>query len=161
MIRVTRTNSSPLQAILSSTFTTAHLNIITWNKAFSIFPVHTLIKHKFYPLKAIDNDFGLHLRELDVQGWGNNDLLWPDSHRSYVRKAIGGRIVGGKRTLIVKLNTESVQPSLRPDSVIDYAQFAVSYDSINYNEQARINQQGPFGRRIVSNLSIRIRKIST
>ncbi|RBR22568.1 hypothetical protein FVER53590_00052 [Fusarium verticillioides] len=80
-IRVTQTTGLPLETILTSSSTTAILNLITWNKAYCIFPRQTLIKHEFYPLRPLDDDFGSELSDLSLHGWTNRDIIWPDHAR--------------------------------------------------------------------------------
>ncbi len=42
-----------IQHVLTSAYTTANIDFIKWNKAFSIFPRQTLMYHEFYPLRAL------------------------------------------------------------------------------------------------------------
>ena len=99
---------------------------MTWNKAFSIFPRQTLINHEFYPLRTLDDDFGSSLNELIPQGWTTRDIIWPDLAGTKVRKIEGLRRVGDSSSLIILLDTNSVQSPSTPDFVIEHAQFHVS-----------------------------------
>ncbi|KAI1496142.1 hypothetical protein F5X99DRAFT_422356 [Biscogniauxia marginata] len=125
-LRITRTNGSPIRAILTSTYTTACVNFITWNKAYSIFPQQTLINHQFYPLRSLDDGFGSNLNELASQGWTTRNMIWPDLAGEEVGKIEGLRRVGDSSTLVILLNTDSIQAPSTPDFVIDYAQFDIS-----------------------------------
>ncbi|RXG41090.1 hypothetical protein VDGE_30362 [Verticillium dahliae] len=58
-IRLRAYNGAPGQAILNSSFTTADVNVISWNKIYSVFPSMTIDDHEFYPLKPLDDSFGI------------------------------------------------------------------------------------------------------
>jgi len=77
-IRITFSDYPPVTTILRRSYTTASVNIITRNNAYSVFPAQTIICYKLYALRALDNAFGSHLRELSDYGWINRDLVWPD-----------------------------------------------------------------------------------
>ncbi|KAI3571766.1 hypothetical protein IWW34DRAFT_638544 [Fusarium oxysporum f. sp. albedinis] len=134
-IRVTRTTGPPIQAILTSSSTTATINAITWNKAYSVFPRQTLIKHEFYPLRPLDNDFGSELSELSPQGWTTRDIVWPDHARDKLRNLIGVRRVGGSSSLVIPLDTTSVTTQPVPDYIIEYAQFEILGDGLQYPKE--------------------------
>ncbi|KAK2468104.1 hypothetical protein H9L39_20326 [Fusarium oxysporum f. sp. albedinis] len=142
-IRVTRTTGPPIQAILTSSSTTATINAITWNKAYSVFPRQTLIKHEFYPLRPLDNDFGSELSELSPQGWTTRDIVWPDHARDKLRNLIGVRRVGGSSSLVIPLDTTSVTTQPVPDYIIEYAQFEILGDGLQYRQtQIGLSQFG-------------------
>ncbi|KAJ2990846.1 hypothetical protein NUW58_g2756 [Xylaria curta] len=124
-LRITRA-ASPVQAILTLSRTTAHINFITWNKAYSLFPRQTLLDHQFYPLGSLDNGFGSGLSELAHHGWTTRDIVWPDLADKTACKVKGRlRRVGDNSSLVISLDTSSVQRPSAPDSVIEYAQFRV------------------------------------
>ncbi|KAF4444539.1 hypothetical protein F53441_11102 [Fusarium austroafricanum] len=135
-IRITRTPGSPIQTILTSSSTTAYINVIAWNKAYSIFPRQTLIKHKFFPLRSPDDDFGTELSELSLQGWTARDIIWPDHDKEKLHDVVGIRRIGDKSSLIIPLDTESLVTQSVPDHVIELSQFEIP-------ESSRNNQFGP------------------
>ncbi|KAL8290982.1 hypothetical protein RB601_003668 [Gaeumannomyces tritici] len=139
-LRITRTDRSPLRTILTSSSTTACVNFITWNKAYSIFPRQTLINHQFYPLRFDDrfDYFGSTLKELSNQGWTARDIIWPDFPGA--PKIDGLRRVGDNSTLVIRLDTNSVQPPSTPDFTIEYSQFRVSQPN---GQRAIIFQRQP------------------
>jgi len=124
-LRVTSTSGPPVQAVLSSSYTTATVNFITWNKAYSIFPRQTLVDHKFFPLRPLDNDFGSVLREHSDQGWTTRDILWPELASYQASKLARYRRVGDRHSLMIPLDLDSVQQASIPDFVVEYAQFEV------------------------------------
>ena len=124
-LRITRTSGPPIHHLLTSANTTACLNFFTWNKAYSIFPQHTLVQHRFYPLKFPNDEFGSTLNELADQGWSARDIVWPDLAGAEICKIQGLRRVGGSSTMVILLNTDSVRAAAVPDSEIEYAQFDV------------------------------------
>ncbi|KAH6959644.1 hypothetical protein BKA56DRAFT_501478 [Ilyonectria sp. MPI-CAGE-AT-0026] len=124
-LRVVRTSGPPIQHILTSSHTTACVNFLTWNKAYSIFPQQTLSKHHSYPLKSLDDDFGSTLNELVHQGWTTRDIMWPDFAETNTSKIAGLRRVGDSSTLVIPLDTSSVDVPSTPDFVVEYAQFEI------------------------------------
>ncbi|KAH6985573.1 hypothetical protein EDB80DRAFT_756650 [Ilyonectria destructans] len=126
-LRIIRTSGPPVQDILTSSHTTACVNFLTWNKACLIFPQKTLSKHHFYPLRSLDDDFGSKLNELVHQGWTTRDIMWPDFVETKTCKITGLRRVGDSSTLVIPLDTSSVDAPSTPDFVIEiHAQEMVS-----------------------------------
>lgn len=138
-LRVTRTSGAPIHHILTSSYTTACVNVVTWNNAYSMFPLETLVKHRFYPLKSFDDGFGSRLKELAHQGWTTRDIIWPDLENGGCSKVTRLRRVGDSSSLIIPLNTKAVIPPSIPDFVIEYAQFEVLKDDLLRP------RRGPFG----------------
>ncbi|RBR16532.1 uncharacterized protein FIESC28_06941 [Fusarium coffeatum] len=54
----------PIVELINGAFTTVDLNFMTWNKAYSLLPVATVQKHKFYLLKPFGSDTGGQLKKL-------------------------------------------------------------------------------------------------
>ncbi|ENH75745.1 hypothetical protein FOC1_g10003907 [Fusarium oxysporum f. sp. cubense race 1] len=132
-IRVTRTTGLPIETILTSSSTTAIVNVITWNKAYCIFPHQTLIKHEFYPLRPLDDDFGSELSELSLYGWTTRDIIWPDHAKEKFQNFIPVRRVGDSSSLVIALDTNSVVTQAVPDYVIEFSQFEISGDGLQSN----------------------------
>lgn len=57
-IWVKKTPKPPITELINGALTTVDLNFMTWNKAYSLLPVATVQKHKFYPLKPFGLDMG-------------------------------------------------------------------------------------------------------
>jgi hypothetical protein len=128
-IRLRKTDKSPIYALVSSSFTTAELNFMSWNKIYSIFPRTTIAHHKFYPLRSLDDDFGSVLVELAQQGWTSRDLVWPDLTKDEPH-GIGPRRVGDHFSLVMPLPSISTrcQVAFTPDYVLELVKFDVCDD---------------------------------
>ncbi|EEU34813.1 uncharacterized protein NECHADRAFT_88423 [Fusarium vanettenii 77-13-4] len=131
-LRIARTSGSPINAILTSSYTTACVNFLTWNKADSIFPLQTSINHQFYPLRSLDDDFGSKLNELASQGWTTRNIVWPDFEGAKTHRLAGLRRIGSSSSLVIPLDTNSVHAPATPDFVIEYAQFEVSGKDLQF-----------------------------
>ncbi|KAL8815414.1 MAG: hypothetical protein Q9223_005438 [Gallowayella weberi] len=53
-IHVIITPSSPIHAVLKSFYTTVVVNVLTWNAAYSLFPLTTFIQYRGYMLQPMD-----------------------------------------------------------------------------------------------------------
>lgn len=89
-----------------------------------MFPVMTIVKHKLYPLRPLDDQLGAQLAELAEQGWTSRDIVWLDLTDIKV-KHIGSRRVGDPRTLAMPLYTILDRRGQTPDSVLEHAEFYV------------------------------------
>ncbi|EGD93268.1 hypothetical protein TESG_00815 [Trichophyton tonsurans CBS 112818] len=67
----------PVCALLHGSYTTACLNIITWNKTFCLFPRLTLARRKMVLLKKMDDSFGKLLPIYERLGLSSGNILWP------------------------------------------------------------------------------------
>lgn len=73
----------------------------------------------------MNNSFGSILRELSKQGWTTRDMIWPELADNQVPLVGGKRRVGDSSSLVIRLDTCSIQQASIPDFVIEYAQFDV------------------------------------
>ena len=89
-----------------------------WNKAYSVFPLETLVKYCFFPLKPFDDGFGSQLNELSYEGWTTRDIIWPDFSDVECSKVTGLRRIGDRSTLTISLNIDAVMPLSIPDTVV-------------------------------------------
>ena len=129
-IRVHSTDSDPVHYVLTrATNTTACMSLITWNRAYSLFPRHTLIDHKLFPLRDIGDEFGIEMSALTSLGWTNRDLVWADQAIPKGIKLEGLRRIGDAATLTIKLTTEQELVPQVPASVVEMAQFEVQLPS--------------------------------
>ncbi|KAI1495688.1 hypothetical protein F5X99DRAFT_109338 [Biscogniauxia marginata] len=131
-IQLIATYGPPVQAILRGYYTTALVNFISWNKAYSIFPRSTFLSYETVPLKLVDDYFGnLHVKysrrgwrmrteSVMVQGLGQ-----PNPLGNLVAKK-GNRRVGDSDTWIIRLDTASVAKPPKPDFVLEYSCFQVA-----------------------------------
>lgn len=126
------TNCPPPQSILLGTNTTGEVNIISWNKAYSIFPLPTFIQRKSYLLQGYDglteNAVRHHARRgLDVQG-----VMWPEEKRRNhpIQKR---RRIGDRHTWTIHFDTRSVEVSQTPDYVLEHTCFTMNLD-VSYDD---------------------------
>jgi hypothetical protein len=87
----------------------------------------------------MDDSFGSVLNKYKKQGWTTRDIIWPELATDQVRTIGGNRRVGDSLSLIMPLDTSSVQQASTPDSVLEYAQFKV------YAEESNVLRARPFG----------------
>ncbi|KAF6793755.1 hypothetical protein CMUS01_16066 [Colletotrichum musicola] len=126
-IRIVRTASFPLITILRTSFTTADLNFIVWDKAYSLFPALTIRQHIFYPFRDLDDEGGRRLAEYAHQGWTNRDFNWPD-WSSESLKGMGCRRVGDKLSLVVHLRDRVAAPSSTLSPIIEHSQYTITHE---------------------------------
>ncbi|KAI1638414.1 hypothetical protein F4809DRAFT_599895 [Biscogniauxia mediterranea] len=130
-VQLIATYGPPVQAILRGYYTTALVNFISWNKAYSIFPRSTFLSHETVPLKVMDEYFGTLHSKYSRRGWRMRTesvmvegLSLPDPLGSLAKK--GNRRVGDRDTWIIKLDTSSVAKPPKPDFVLEYSCFQIA-----------------------------------
>ncbi|THY43670.1 hypothetical protein D6C97_09179 [Aureobasidium pullulans] len=85
-IRFHLTRTLPLHSILTDcAFSTAHVNIITWNKAYCMFPNVTFIDRRMYFLHNPDEALGQILSKYSAHGWRTSE--WNKAARLYARRS--------------------------------------------------------------------------
>ncbi|KAM3498599.1 hypothetical protein MY10362_008089 [Beauveria mimosiformis] len=123
-IRVRRTPTFPIHALLQNCCTTAELNFITWNKAYSLFPAATLARRKTYPLRPMDDDFGALLAELAHQGWTTRNMAWLELGDEIPYEP-GPRRIGDAYSVCISVVPHIASTDKTPDYVIEHATFDV------------------------------------
>lgn len=63
------TRGPPAQAILRGYYTTAVVNFISWNKAYSVFPRATFLFYETVPLKIVSDFYGRLHTKYSQRGW--------------------------------------------------------------------------------------------
>ncbi|EFQ97173.1 hypothetical protein MGYG_00217 [Nannizzia gypsea CBS 118893] len=128
-VRIIGTTHMPIEALLHESYTTACLNIITWNKAYCLFPRLTLARGKSYLLKDMDENFGKLLEEYEFLGWPSGNMLWANIEEveDYLLQT---RTIGGN-SLIVRLARHDLCSPRKPDQVIEYSQFQLQKSVYN------------------------------
>lgn len=73
----------PIALILSSFYATHVVNVITWSRAYAVFPIPTFVHHKGHMLEDLS---GKHLspllRKWATRGWEFDQTLWPEEETS-------------------------------------------------------------------------------
>ncbi|RBA15939.1 hypothetical protein FPRO05_12160 [Fusarium proliferatum] len=128
-IAIMATPDSPIVEVLNKALTTADLNVISWNKAYCLLPIPTVVSHKFYPMKPFDNALGKSLREQAKRGWTTRDMLWPDLTTRLISSK-ECRQIGGPRSLIIKLGNEP-PGDYTPDYVLEGSVYSVVWKFMN------------------------------
>jgi hypothetical protein len=128
----------PIQAILENFYTTAVVNIVTWNKAYCLFPKETLLEKKTYFLKPMNDYFETLLRKYVRRGWVLEDIVRREDHtpNSSIQPV---RRLGDRFTWTVRLPMENLEQSERPDFVLEHSMFALEWEHIGYDTPGHIN----------------------
>ena len=100
------------------------VNIISWNKAISIFPLPSFIHHKTYLLRGIDDRVAGELTKYSNRGWRTQPVLWPEEATSS-HPIQATRRVGDKFSWTITFNTSDVQKPDVPDTVLDHLCFSL------------------------------------
>jgi hypothetical protein len=126
----------PVASILETFYTTALLNVITWNKAYAVFPQPTFLHHKTFLLKSLTDYYGPLLGKLTSRGWKTYPTLSLDEEDgirdAWLRRTdVGGgseicrRRFGDKSSWIIPLPTYEIKWPDMPDSVLAYSEFEI------------------------------------
>lgn len=86
----------PIAAILSGFYATHVVNVITWCRAYAIFPIPTFVQLKGYMLESLSRVFVQSLlRKWAARGWEFDQTLWPEEetcfHSIQRRRRVGDR----------------------------------------------------------------------
>ena len=116
--------SQPVQNIVIGTYFTAEVNIISWNKAYSVFPLPTFILKTCYLLQSWDERTANSAQVLSRRGLNVQGVMWPEDNRRNhpIRRR---RRIGDRFTWTIPFDTREVRTSKTPDYVLEYACFEV------------------------------------
>ncbi|KAK1503864.1 piwi domain-containing protein [Colletotrichum costaricense] len=159
-IRIVQTASFPLLTILQTSCTTADLNFILCDKAYSLFPALTIQKHVFYPLRDLDNEGGRRLVEYAHQGWTNRDFNWPD-WSSEGLKGLGHRRIGDNLSLVVHLQDNVGTPSSTLSHFIEHSRCEITHESLSAQFGNSTRRRRNFGATSRHVLTLTAKKISS
>ena len=128
-LQVVATSHMPILTILQSFWTTAVVNVISWNKAYSIYPMATLGEHRAYIQRSLQGQPILcsFLPKYEQRGWTlfhdePPDVRLPQPSQS-IRQT---RAVNDRFTLIIPLRTDGIVPAETPDYVLELSHFNIS-----------------------------------
>ncbi|KAK2841552.1 hypothetical protein FQN49_006146 [Arthroderma sp. PD_2] len=124
IVRLIVTNGMPIKALLHGSYTTACVNFITWNKAYSVFPLLTFVRNEAYLLKEMDDNFGCLLVKYAPLGWTSRNMRWWNVHRGS-EAMLRNRAIGGNCSLVVSLGEKGLGTPRTPDFVLEHAQFSL------------------------------------
>ena len=125
MVRVLITDTNPATALLRDVYLTATVNIITYNKAYAMFPRSAFVKKQAFILKAMDTHFGRVLRNYKTSGWTSQRLLESHLNKRAKERLERDRWVGDKKYWTITLEPAvDIMQSPAP-SVIECCNFRV------------------------------------
>ena len=121
-IRLHMTEEPPIYNVFREAYFTAEANIISWNKAYSMFALPTYVLKTCYSLSAWVERSANSAQVLSRRGLNVQGVLWPeDKRRNHpIRER---RRVGDRYTWSIPFDTRKVQTSKTPDYVLEYACF--------------------------------------
>ncbi|KAI4736606.1 hypothetical protein E4T50_12913 [Aureobasidium sp. EXF-12298] len=131
-IRFHLTRTLPLHSILTEcAFSTAHVNIITWNKAYCMFPNVTFVDRRMYFLHNPDEAMGQILNKYSAHGWRTSDWVDYDQAKGCNKPGIqeNFRRIGDSSTWTIPLNLYKIRTPPCPDSVLESCTFQIFPDS--------------------------------
>jgi len=119
----------PLNQLLNEALTTASLNFIAWNRAYSLFPQQTFANKTAYLLRNLENDeqgeyFRNHLNALTEIGIRTMTLDWEDEYGDEDITLTRVRRIGDKYTWSIDLDVTDMKAHMAPsDSVLECSTF--------------------------------------
>ncbi|KAI5203326.1 hypothetical protein E4T39_04217 [Aureobasidium subglaciale] len=131
-IRFHLTILSPLHSILTDcAWSTAHVNVITWNKAYCVFSYLTFIEHRMYYLHEPDETLSPTLDGYSANGWHTPDWIDHDPLEGCKKPGVreGCRRLGDSSTWTIPLNLHEIRAPETPDSVLESCVFQICPDS--------------------------------
>lgn len=105
------------------------MNVITWNKAFALFPRTTFLRHHAYPLSKLTEYYTLLHAKYTRRGWAMRTL---PPHSSTPPELSSYRRVGDRMSWQMTLDAQSVVQTGQPDYVLEYSQFDVTSGFSDY-----------------------------
>ncbi|KAL8686449.1 MAG: hypothetical protein Q9218_007098 [Villophora microphyllina] len=126
-IQIVITCHVPIYAILNGFYSTLVVNVISWNKAYAIYPQPSFLYHKSYLLRRMDEYNGKSLAKYDARGWKSQDILWPEEEASHACM-LRSRRLNDRYTWTIPLDTQDIPPATiaAPDFVLEYTSWQLS-----------------------------------
>lgn len=114
--------------VFESVWTTARCDIISWNKAYSLFPRATHIKKECYLVDdpQSDHEISRILSPISIEGLKTKTISWDSRWATRNYSADGmtcRRRIGDKRTWVCNLDIAGVFRPARPDEVLQSTTF--------------------------------------
>lgn len=127
-LKIGITRVGPVVAIINlERRSTICLNIISWSKAYALFPKSSFISHKGFLAHALD---GKLEDNYSRYGWRVQDVQGPEDERR--DKSFGvTRRVGDRHSWTIPFDTTKVSWSPTPDFVLEHAVFSIAKDKLN------------------------------
>ena len=127
------TRVQPTEALVWETSTTAAFNILSWNKAYSVFALSTFIHSKSYLLGEMEQWTESQVKHDSLNGWTVQGVMWPEETRCNhpIRQR---RRIGDCYTWTIAFDTNHVEWSETPDSLLEDACFKTDV-SAGYDDE--------------------------
>ncbi|KAF2662071.1 hypothetical protein K491DRAFT_710482 [Lophiostoma macrostomum CBS 122681] len=132
----------PLVKILRRTYHTARANVISWNKAYCLFPISTVLKREYYPMTSLNTsahtNFTRSFQQIATLGFKARSVLWDYSHAMTNEMAAlqGERSLADRHSWVINLDTTGIKHPGVPDHLLDQASFSLTCtkrnSAINY-----------------------------
>ncbi|KAF2006304.1 hypothetical protein P154DRAFT_603813 [Amniculicola lignicola CBS 123094] len=117
-------DNPPIFDILTRTSHTALLNVISWNKVYSLFPVPTFVEEQTYLLERMNESLSGPLRSISESGWTTKSIHWKQEDVSGDYQGLTRpRQIKDRHTWMFKLDTTGMTPSNVPDFVLESTTF--------------------------------------
>ena len=119
-------------SVVLGAYFTAEVNVISWNKAYSVFPLPTFILKTCYLLSPWIKGTANSAQVLSRRGLNVQGVMWPEDNRRNhpIRRR---RRIDDRYTWTIPLDTRKVQTSKTPDCILEYACFEMSGLATDYN----------------------------
>ena len=132
-LQIIATTDMPIVNILGNFYTTAVVNFVTWNKAYSIYPEATFGQRRLYMHKPISSQscIASFIKKYEGRGWiFNDERSWRlDMHGSDEEKCFpfgGSRSIADEYSWVIPFCTDLVQRPSVPDAVLEQSHFNLS-----------------------------------
>ncbi|KAE9970418.1 hypothetical protein BLS_002678 [Venturia inaequalis] len=140
-VEVKETVYTPLAAILESVYATSLVNVISWNKAYAVFPQPTFLQYKAYMLKLATDEYGPLLGDLSSKGWRTQPIVWRADEDDvydawlgrtdcYGKYSTCRRRIGDPLTWQISFPTIDMEKSKTPDSALEYSEFSIARPAV-------------------------------
>ncbi|KAL8683009.1 MAG: hypothetical protein Q9186_001004 [Xanthomendoza sp. 1 TL-2023] len=123
-IHVIATWLSPVHALLQASCTTVAVNFLTWNAAYSVFPLTTFLQYRGYMLRPLNQHFASLVKKHTRRGWKIQPTMWPEDER-FNHSIQETRRVGDRYTWKIPFDTRYVKWSSTPECVLEHACFGI------------------------------------
>ena len=118
------TRWAPIRVILSGFHNTVVTNVISWSKAYALFPYSTFIRRDGLLLQKRNEYFENQLRKYQQRGWTTEESP-PVEDKERRREFARIRRVGDRSSFIVPFDTSGMTSPRVPDAVLEDACFYI------------------------------------
>lgn len=115
--------SSPARSIINEFYTTVIINFIGWNKAYSLFPIHTHLQHTTYAcVESMDQYVSTAMQKYIDRGFK------PVALAKDISKAISSeeRRIGDRHSWEIRFETTGIAPPSIPESLLEFTVFTIN-----------------------------------